>query len=486
MTANGKLSWRTVQRRIGDFVEWEKNPRVLTEKRAEDLRRSLDRFGYVEEIVLNADGVSMIGGHQRRRVLLAQAMLDPDALVDVRIPSRQLTPAEAMELAIRLNKNTGEWDFDILANEFEEQALFDWGFTTMDFGQGLPLATDDAEATAPGEDGEEDGEDKGRRALEGPFPVDKACELLEPLLPRWETCEEWAAEITTLPLAMMQFNALCAGYAGSVGNTISLNFNPQRLDVVCLPGKLGPLTALRKSVEVRRLVALYCASLLRHHANAVLSGLYLGSGGVRIANEFWPSVARDIYKRLLEGRERPRVLDPCHGWGGRLVGFMACGIEGAHYVGVDPERRVHKGLGKLYDFLKESGVSPTAEFIRSPFEDTKLEKDSYDLIFTSPPYFDTEIYSNEKTQSAVRYPTFDAWVEGFLAQLIKGSVAACAHGGTIALNVGNRRYPLMDKSVELLKAEGLEPRVETIAHLKRGVLGGAEDEGESLVLASKP
>jgi len=127
------IVWRTERRRIGDLIEWAGNPRKLTKKQASDLQASIDKFGYVEEVVLNADGKHIIGGHQRRKILIHRAMVDPTAEIDVRIPSRQLTDDEAVELAIRLNKNTGEWDYEILANEFHTPQLFSWGFEPKEF-----------------------------------------------------------------------------------------------------------------------------------------------------------------------------------------------------------------------------------------------------------------------------------------------------------------------------------------------------------------
>jgi 3'-phosphoadenosine 5'-phosphosulfate sulfotransferase (PAPS reductase)/FAD synthetase len=53
--------------------------------------------------------------------------------IDVRVPDRLLTPEEVKEYCVRSNKNTGEWDFDILANEFELLDLVDWGFDEKDF-----------------------------------------------------------------------------------------------------------------------------------------------------------------------------------------------------------------------------------------------------------------------------------------------------------------------------------------------------------------
>ena len=144
----GPITWHTERRRIGDLVEWEKNPRRLTVQQAIHLADSLKKFGYVEEMVLNADGTSIIGGHQRRRVLMAQALVDPDAEIDVRMPSRTLSDDEKEELAIRLNRNTGEWDWDKLANEFEQVQLLEWGFDPVDFAmveRGSPPPQDEME-----------------------------------------------------------------------------------------------------------------------------------------------------------------------------------------------------------------------------------------------------------------------------------------------------------------------------------------------------
>jgi hypothetical protein len=72
VVASSSLVWHTEQRRVGDLVEWEANPRQLTEKQAEDLRESLHRFGYVEPVAIDTDG-KIVGGHQRRRMLLDAA-----------------------------------------------------------------------------------------------------------------------------------------------------------------------------------------------------------------------------------------------------------------------------------------------------------------------------------------------------------------------------------------------------------------------------
>jgi hypothetical protein len=122
------ITWTTETRRLGDLQEWEDNPRLLSKHDAEHIGKSIHRFGLADPLIINRDN-SLIGGHQRRRILA-----DPETLVDVRVPSRQLTPAEAEELGVRLNKNTGSWDFDILANNWEAETLIEWGFTEFELG----------------------------------------------------------------------------------------------------------------------------------------------------------------------------------------------------------------------------------------------------------------------------------------------------------------------------------------------------------------
>ncbi len=135
------IIWHLEYRSIGDLIEWERNPRRLTEKQAADLHESLSKFGVVEPLVLNFDGKSIIGGHQRRKVLLYMAQLDPTKEIPVMMPSRELMPEEAEELALRLNRNTGEWDYEMLANNFDTPKLFKLGFDPKEFSMQSAVTT---------------------------------------------------------------------------------------------------------------------------------------------------------------------------------------------------------------------------------------------------------------------------------------------------------------------------------------------------------
>ena len=113
--------------KISDLKQAEYNPRRLTTKQYSDLKASLDKFGLVDPIIINSDN-TVIGGHQRLKIVRE---LGASEVPTVRV---NLSKEDERELNIRLNKNTGEFDLDILANNFDMEELKDWGFKDIDFG----------------------------------------------------------------------------------------------------------------------------------------------------------------------------------------------------------------------------------------------------------------------------------------------------------------------------------------------------------------
>ena len=132
------IEWTNEKRKLNELHEWDRNPRRITDSQAKQLAKSIIKFGYVEPIQINLDNM-IIGGHMRHRILLQAGILMPFDDVDVRVPSRMLSEDEAEELAIRLNRNQGTWDFEMLATEFDQGNLADWGFVPADFGMSNAL-----------------------------------------------------------------------------------------------------------------------------------------------------------------------------------------------------------------------------------------------------------------------------------------------------------------------------------------------------------
>lgn len=125
-----EISWTTQKRKLKDLIPAGYNPRRLTPEDKVYLKASLEKFGLVEIPVINLDNV-LLAGHQR--VLIISELENPELEIDVRVPNRQLTEEEAKEYNIRSNRNTGEWDWDLLANHFDMNTLADWGFKEIPF-----------------------------------------------------------------------------------------------------------------------------------------------------------------------------------------------------------------------------------------------------------------------------------------------------------------------------------------------------------------
>ena len=55
-----KMKWTIDKRKLSELKEWDKNPRVLTEKWMKDLKKSLTKFGVAEPLVINLDNTIKI------------------------------------------------------------------------------------------------------------------------------------------------------------------------------------------------------------------------------------------------------------------------------------------------------------------------------------------------------------------------------------------------------------------------------------------
>jgi len=120
---------------IGELKPAEYNPRKMNADQAASLRESLTEFGFAEPIIINSfkgrENI-IVGGHQR--YFVAKEM----GIKEIPCVKVSLNLERERELNLRLNKNLGEWDFDMLAN-FDEQALLNVGFTPDELTVGFGL-----------------------------------------------------------------------------------------------------------------------------------------------------------------------------------------------------------------------------------------------------------------------------------------------------------------------------------------------------------
>ena len=123
-----KLAWHTEKRKVNDLVPYEKNPRQLSEKQLEDLKRSIKKFNLIEIPAIDMDN-RIIAGHQRLKVL--QFLNRGEEEIDVRVPNRSLSKAEYKSYLLISNAVHGDWDYDLL-RDFDTELLLSIGFSDSD------------------------------------------------------------------------------------------------------------------------------------------------------------------------------------------------------------------------------------------------------------------------------------------------------------------------------------------------------------------
>jgi len=103
------------------------NPRQSTAKQEEKLKASLSKFGLVEPIIFNKQTGYIVGGHFRVRQLTKLGYEEIECVIV------DLNEADEKELNIRLNANTGQWDWEMLANSWDSDELSEWGLDGIGF-----------------------------------------------------------------------------------------------------------------------------------------------------------------------------------------------------------------------------------------------------------------------------------------------------------------------------------------------------------------
>jgi len=124
------------------------NPRQITKKQVKDLKASIEKFGIIDPLIINSD-FTIVGGHQRFAILNeASKRVDWEYPPKVPCVVLDLSKEDERELNIRLNKNTGDWDFDLLSNHFDIQELKEWGFKEIELGLNIDKIEEDKEDIA--------------------------------------------------------------------------------------------------------------------------------------------------------------------------------------------------------------------------------------------------------------------------------------------------------------------------------------------------
>lgn len=179
------------------------------------------------------------------------------------------------------------------------------------------------------------------------------------------------------------------------------------------------------------------------------------------AYNFPPNIAKCMYNTY----KAKRVLDFSSGFGGRLFGFWCS--EAKEYIGIDPNKKIDY-LGIMKYMKEHDNRDKKVKIIQLPAEDVDFKTlGKFDFIFTSPPYFNLEVYSEDETQSSNRYKEYKEWKDNFLFNVLKKCISVLTKGGRLCINIKNmNKYKIAEDMVDYLN-KNKEIEKEDIIYIKQ-------------------
>ena len=465
------IELRLLCRNEGQVEGMPKNPRFIRDEKFELLKKSIqenpEMLGLRELLVYPVgERYVIIGGNMRYEACKALGYKS--------VPCKVLdadTPVDALKAyTIKDNAGFGEWDWDAIANEWDTDEVTDWG---LDVPEWETEADEDVKK-------------------EKPEKNEQAEVLLNAAMKQY--CGEFRQQLDDA----MTHGWLISGYTRGYAKLKYLRAKYygeryERKNAIVFAPEIFLTSSHRKGVSYYEQLRISASE----ETNAGIAGfrtvtgdglllLLLSGTGYPIGcggscNDFPVDVARELIHKYAHGG---RVLDPCHGWGGRQVGALLEEVQ--EYVGVDPSAVANRAARDIYDTFGEYQQT-YCRFIQKPYEETTDEEvgTGFDFALTSPPYFDVENYDGEN-QSHKRYNNYQLWVQKFYEPLILITMRRLKPDGAFALQVGSQTYPLRKDAEEICRRNGLRCEVIQTKVLNADTLHGTyEEHAECTLLITK-
>ena len=419
--------------RAAELLENPKNWRRHPQFQVDALRGALDRIGYADALIAReVDGkLMLLDGHLR-------AATTPDAVVPVLVVD--LDDAEADFLLATLDplaalaRTDGELLKQLTDSIELENAALERMLNASLKEAGVSFASD----AAPSE------------------PLFTEDEIIDAAFKHFRATG-FPYRRVSLHRAMLELNELATLQGeqllrSTLAYQVADTYHPHRFAAHAINMR-SPLDSFNDDKQLRR------ALRLTLNYNESIPDGFFGAlnlvSGTQAASNFRPGFAAALYKTFC--KDDAVVLDTSTGYGGRMLGFaVAC--RSGRYIGIDPCAATHAANDQL---ARDLFFDDRVELIFSAAEDVEhdLVRERCDFAFTSPPYFLKEVYSDEPTQSSVRYTDADAWRAGFLEPTLRLQFAALKPQARAILNVADVKidsttYPLVEWTREAAEKAG--------------------------------
>lgn len=231
---------------------------------------------------------------------------------------------------------------------------------------------------------------------------------------------------------------------------------------------------------------------IEHHRNfyqqksdvANLRDFFFSSSMVGKVTNFNPVIARKIYEKYIPFDDAT-IFDYSCGFGSRMLGTLSSKYR-YNYVGIEPYDELyqrllifmnwiistltHESLTKLYNLGSEIFIQDLTGTV--------------DLSFSSPPYFNYETYTECETQSYIRYPKYEEWLEMFVTKTIKNIYMYTKEGGLHLVNLEDtKRIQLIQDWIEIALKIGFS--LETIEEINTRRRTTNKNQSKLLVFKKK-
>jgi 16S rRNA G966 N2-methylase RsmD len=178
------------------------------------------------------------------------------------------------------------------------------------------------------------------------------------------------------------------------------------------------------------------------NSKAMSEGIFIS--GIKICTTFKISVGIAIFEQIFQSK---RIFDPFAGWGDRaLAAFMSKNVT--YYKGIDVNSSLFPCYKHIQSFLNNLNPSKLINFQNEAIENVdfneEIRKKDIDTIFSSPPFYDYEIYSNDMGQSTNQYKTKDSWLNDWFVPISVKMMSYLKKDGYFCYYLGGNDKDLFD------------------------------------------
>mgnify|MGYP002860544901 CR=1 FL=1 len=212
-----------------------------------------------------------------------------------------------------------------------------------------------------------------------------------------------------------------------------------------------------------------------------LHRFFSNASWVRKASQFSPIVARNLYESYAPYFGGV-IHDSSRGWNARMLGALASNYD-YKYLGTDPNTRLQETAVEMSNWIQDIAWQQRRDKVDLRCIGSEVFVPEWegtaDFSFTSPPYFDLEIYSDEDTQSihVGGGDSYENWLTYFVYPTVENTYKYLKPGRFYCYNLKNlkthngKRYIFNDWLAVALECGFVLKKVRKMHHQSKRQFG---------------